>query len=63
MSLPRGSELIIILFIVILLFGPGRLSKIAGEFGRGIREFRDGLQSSKDEDDDVEPTDPEGPES
>jgi sec-independent protein translocase protein TatA len=63
MSLPRGSELIIILFIVILLFGPGRLSKIAGEFGRGIREFRDGLQSSKDEDGELEPTDPEGPDS
>ena len=52
MSLPRGSELIIILFIVILLFGPGRLSKIAGEFGRGIKEFRDGLQSGQDEPED-----------
>ncbi len=62
MSLPRGSELIIILFIVILLFGPGRLSKIAGEFGRGIREFRDGLQSGKDEDEEGEPAKPENPE-
>ncbi len=62
MSLPRGSELIIILFIVILLFGPGRLSKIAGEFGRGIREFREGLQSSEDEEDEGEPSKPENPE-
>lgn len=62
MSLPRGSELIIILFIVILLFGPGRLSRIAGEFGRGIREFRDGLQSGGEEDEDGETPKPDSPE-
>ena len=62
MSLPRGSELIIILFIVILLFGPGRLSKIAGEFGRGIREFREGLQSGSDEEGEGEASKPEDPE-
>jgi sec-independent protein translocase protein TatA len=44
----RGWELIVILVIVLLLFGVGRISKIAGELGRGIREFREGL--SKDED-------------
>ncbi|MBI3360938.1 MAG: twin-arginine translocase TatA/TatE family subunit [Chloroflexi bacterium] len=38
------TELIIILLIIILLFGPGRLSKTAGEFGKGIRAFRDGLK-------------------
>jgi len=54
MSLPRGWELIIILFIIVLLFGPGRLSKIAGEFGRGIREFREGLQEGQKEDSEEE---------
>jgi len=48
MSLPRGAELIIILVIVVLLFGVGRISKVAGELGRGIREFRKGL-SGEDE--------------
>jgi sec-independent protein translocase protein TatA len=47
----RGWELIIILVIVLLLFGPGRLSRIAGEIGRGIREFRSGI---KDVDGDVD---------
>jgi sec-independent protein translocase protein TatA len=42
-------ELIIILVIVILLFGVGRIGKIAGELGSGIRAFRDGLQGDKDE--------------
>jgi sec-independent protein translocase protein TatA len=37
------TELIIILVIVILLFGVGRISKIGGEFGKGIRELRRGL--------------------
>ena len=37
------SELLIILLIVVLLFGAGRISKIAGELGQGIREFRKGL--------------------
>ena len=38
-----GWEIIIVLVIVLLLFGPGRITKIAGEMGRGIREFKDGL--------------------
>jgi len=36
-------ELLIILVIVIVLFGPGRIGKIAGELGSGIKAFRDGL--------------------
>jgi len=42
------TELVIIMVIVILLFGVGRIGKIAGELGSGIREFRNGL-SNKDE--------------
>ena len=38
------TELIIILVIVIVLFGVGRISKIAGEMGSGIRAFKEGLQ-------------------
>lgn len=41
-------ELVIILVIVILLFGVGRIGKIAGELGSGIRAFRDGLQTNKE---------------
>ena len=37
------TELIIILLIIVLLFGVGRIGKIAGELGQGIREFRTGL--------------------
>jgi sec-independent protein translocase protein TatA len=43
------TELIIILAIVLLLFGVGRLSRIGGELGRGIREFRTGLKGDEEE--------------
>jgi len=42
------TELIIILFIMILLFGVGRIGKIAGELGGGIRAFKDGLQNDEE---------------
>jgi sec-independent protein translocase protein TatA len=41
-------ELVLILVIVILLFGVGRIGKIAGEIGSGIRNFRDGLKSDEE---------------
>jgi Sec-independent protein translocase protein TatA len=33
--------------IIILLFGVGRISKIAGESGKGVREFRSGPSPSR----------------
>jgi sec-independent protein translocase protein TatA len=40
-------ELLIILVIVIVIFGVGRLGKIGGELGSAIRQFRDGLGTDK----------------
>ncbi len=37
-------ELIIILLILILVFGAGRLSGIGGALGKSIRDFKKGLQ-------------------
>lgn len=42
-------ELLIILVIIIILFGPGRIGKVAGELGKGIRSFKNGLSDKKDE--------------
>lgn len=60
LGLPRGAEWIIILVIVLLLFGPGRIGKIAGELGKGIKSFRDGLSSPEDENKDANHTDSNG---
>ena len=42
MSLGPG-ELLIILVIVLILFGVGRVSKIGGELGSAVANFRKGL--------------------
>ena len=44
------TELIIILIIVLLLFGPGRIAKVAGELGKGIRSFKDGINTDQEDD-------------
>ena len=45
-------ELIIILVIVIIIFGVGRLTEIGGALGKGIREFR---KASSDDATDAKP--------
>lgn len=40
-------ELIIVLVIVLLVFGVGRVSKVGGEIGSAVRQFREGLQGSE----------------
>ncbi len=55
-------ELLIILVIIVLLFGPGRIGKVAGELGKGVKAFRDGLNSKNEDDekkvkDEVQTTD------
>ena len=47
-------ELIIVLVIVVLLFGVGRVGKIGGELGNAIRQFREGLGGGKEEKKDEE---------
>ena len=50
MRLPGGMEWVIVLIIVLLLFGPGRIGKIAGELGKSIKAFRDGLNGDQADD-------------
>jgi sec-independent protein translocase protein TatA len=38
-----GFDLIILLVVVLLVFGPKRLPEIGSAIGRGIQEFRKGL--------------------
>ena len=39
-----APELLIVLIIVILIFGVGRIANIGGELGKGINAFRKGLK-------------------
>jgi sec-independent protein translocase protein TatA len=56
-----APELIIVLIIVLLLFGPGRIGKVAGEIGKGIRNFREGLGGKDEPSDKQEPPPPTDP--
>ena len=43
-----APELLIVLIIVILVFGVGRIANIGGELGKGIKEFRKGLKGEEE---------------
>ena len=46
-------ELVIILVIVVIIFGLGKLPKVMKDLGKGIKEFKDGMNnnsSANDED-------------
>jgi sec-independent protein translocase protein TatA len=49
MGLGGISHWIIILVIVLLLFGAGRVSNIMGELGKGIKSFKSGMEDEDDE--------------
>ncbi|HSJ87928.1 MAG TPA: twin-arginine translocase TatA/TatE family subunit [Anaerolineales bacterium] len=49
-------ELLIVLVLVVLIFGPGRLSKTMSELGKGIRSFRDTFSSDEEKPDSVSDT-------
>ena len=40
-------EIILILLIVLIVFGAGKLPKVAGELAKGIKSFKEGLKDEK----------------
>ena len=51
-------EVILILVVLVLVFGVGRITKIGGELGSGIKAFKEGLngkKKSEEENDSDEP--------
>ena len=57
LTLPRGTELIIILILAILLFGRGRIGSIFKELGKGLKDFRDSFKGEMTESTDDEKKD------
>lgn len=45
----QGWEWIIILVVVLLVFGVGRIGKLGGELGKSISAFRKGLKEGQEE--------------
>jgi sec-independent protein translocase protein TatA len=42
-----GTEILLILFVILLLFGAKRIPELARGMGRGIREFKDATKEIK----------------
>ena len=47
-------ELIVVLAIVVIVFGVGRLPEVGGAMGKAIREFKSSVTGSADDKDDSE---------
>lgn len=45
-------QIAVILLIVLVLFGAGKLPKVMGDLGKGMRDFKDGLKGDDDNEDD-----------
>jgi sec-independent protein translocase protein TatA len=43
-------EVIFFLVIIVLIFGVGRIGKVAKEIGAGIRGFKDGIKDEENKD-------------
>lgn len=48
-----APELIIILVVVVIIFGVGRLPEVGGALGKGIKEFRKSAKGEGEAEDDV----------
>ena len=44
-------ELLILLLVLLLVFGPKRLPEMGRQLGKGMREFKESVSGSKDDDD------------
>lgn len=53
---PSGMQIVLVILLLVLLFGRGRISSLMGEVAKGIKSFRTGLKDDKqlnDQSDDV----------
>lgn len=50
----RSGELLLILLIVFVLFGAGKLPKVMSDLGKGLRSFRKGVDEKSKIDEESE---------
>lgn len=52
MTMPGVTEMIIILVIVLVIFGGGKLSGVGKSLGQGIKEFKSAVKNETEDDSD-----------
>lgn len=51
-------QIVLILVIVLIIFGAGKLPKVAGDLAKGIKNFKSGLKDTSGDDEEAEPAEP-----
>lgn len=59
--LPSGPEVWVILVIILIVFGAGKLPQVGGALGKGIREFRISQKQAMEEEEEDEGEPEEAP--
>lgn len=49
-------QLVLILVIVLIIFGPGKLPKVMGDFGKGLKSFKEGLKGEEADKKEIPPS-------
>jgi len=52
---PGWPEIVLILIVVLILFGVGKLPQVGGAIGKGVRAFRKGQAGESEEEKDEKP--------
>jgi len=46
-GIPSGGEWLIVLVIVVIFFGVGKLPAVLGQMGKGVKAFKDGMNEDE----------------
>jgi len=55
-GMPGLPEMLIILVIILMLFGVGKLPRVLSQMGKGVKAFKDGMNSDDDRLDELDVT-------
>jgi sec-independent protein translocase protein TatA len=46
---PSWLQIVVVLLLIVLLFGRGKISEVMGDFAKGIKSFKRGLSEDPEE--------------
>lgn len=53
----HGFEILVVLIIILIVFGPGKLPQVFGALGKGVKEFKKGKEDEPDKPDELKKPD------
>jgi sec-independent protein translocase protein TatA len=46
---PSWLQIVVVILLIVLLFGRGKISEVMGDFAKGIKSFKKGLSDDQEE--------------